>query len=82
MPGARLFVRLANLALAIQALALTGGTISLAVIWAMRGWSVERGQTLGIIWLGVVMALALMAWLSINLSSSRPTADPRAPQAY
>ncbi|MEX2598304.1 MAG: hypothetical protein WD533_01465 [Dehalococcoidia bacterium] len=64
-----MFAGLLNMLLAFQAIALVGGTIALAVSWAIRGWSVEQGQTLGIIWLGVMMALALTAWLSVNLNN-------------
>ncbi len=78
-PRVRLYVAATNAVLALQAIILTGGTIALAVLWAVRGWSVERGQTLGVIWIGVILALGLMAWLSGTLSSSteKETGVPR-----
>lgn len=60
--------RLAGSLLLLQALSLVGATITLAVEWALQGWSVEQGQTLGIIWVGVVISVSFIAWLGTNLA--------------
>jgi hypothetical protein len=62
----------------VQAIGLVGGTVALAVVWAMRGWSVERDQTLGIIWLGLVIALAMIAMYGASLNRAPETLPERA----
>ena len=66
-----IMARLAGFVLLAQALGIVGATVALAVVWAMRGWTVERGQTLGIIWLGVIILLGFIAWASVNVTRSQ-----------
>ena len=62
----------------MQAIGLVGGTVALAVVWAMRGWSVERDQTIGIIWLGLVIALAMIAMYDASLNRAPEALPERA----
>jgi hypothetical protein len=57
----RLLARLRGAMLALQAVGLLAATVTLGVIWGLQGFSAERGQTLGIIWIGVLLALAFIA---------------------
>ncbi|MDA0799770.1 MAG: hypothetical protein O2884_14035 [Chloroflexi bacterium] len=56
--------------LLLQAMAVVAAGFALAVVWAQSGWSAERAQLLGVIWLGVIIVLAFLAWVSINISRS------------
>ena len=64
----RSFKQYAGVALLLQALGIVGGTIALAVIWSGSGWSMERAQALGIIWIGVLLILGFLGWASVNIS--------------
>ena len=64
----RSFKQYACVALFLQALAIVGGTLALAVAWSRAGWSIERAQTLGLIWIGVLLILGFLAWVSVNIS--------------
>jgi SNF family Na+-dependent transporter len=61
---------MAGFVLLLQALALVGSTVGLAVVWAMRGWTIERGQTLGVLWLGVMILLGFIVWIATSMSHS------------
>ncbi|MEK9659667.1 MAG: hypothetical protein VW450_06975 [Chloroflexota bacterium] len=62
----RLRARLRGAALMLQAVSLLAMTVTLGVVWAMQGWTAERGQTLGIIWIGVLLALVFIAKSAAN----------------
>ena len=79
-PRRGIFARAAGFMLLLQAVGLVAATVALAAVWASRGWTVERGETLGIIWLGVMVVLAFLAWVSINVNRSperQPLFAPR-----
>jgi hypothetical protein len=69
-PRKRFFSRIAGYVLLLQAMAVAAASIGLGVVWAQSGWSVERAQLLGVIWLGVIIVLAFLAWVSININRS------------
>jgi hypothetical protein len=61
------FAHAAGTILLLQAIGLVAATFVLAGIWAVSGWTVERGQALGLIWFGVMAVLWFLAWVTIHL---------------
>ena len=63
--------RAAGFVLLLQAVGLVAATISLAAVWATQGWTVGRGQTLGLIWFGVIILLGFIAWIAVNMGRTQ-----------
>ena len=76
----RTFRQFAGLALLLQALGIVGGTVALAVIWSGTGWSMERAQTLGVIWVGVLVILGFLGWASVHIARPHDQAPLFAPR--
>jgi hypothetical protein len=68
-----LLARMRGAMLALQAVGLLVATVTLGVLWALEGWTAERGQTLGLIWIGVLLALAFIARSAAGQESAMPT---------
>jgi hypothetical protein len=68
------FSRIAGYLLLLQAVGVVAAGVALAVIWTQSGWSIERAQLLGVVWLGVVIVVAFLAWVSINMTRSQERA--------
>jgi hypothetical protein len=69
--GRRTFKQYAGIALFLQAFAIVAATMALGVAWSRTGWSVERAQMLGVIWIGVLLILAFLAWVSVNVGRTQ-----------
>ena len=66
-PKKGFFSRIAGYILLLQAMGVVAASVTLAVAWAQSGWSVERAQLLGVIWLGVIIVLAFLLQLLFPL---------------
>jgi hypothetical protein len=58
---------MAGFVLLFQSMEVVAASIALVVIWSRAGWTTERAQFLGVIWIGVSLVLAFLAWVSVNV---------------